>query len=159
MKARAVFGLGAILRFGDQVSDDAFDITSLCNIDACSQAMMSLIHASKHVTSRRTSLRSSYVEISRFFRTRHHGITPSRAALCSRSAVRSFVSLQSAEDATKPGEKLRKILDDFKATSTYVTPVSCPVLTIHSPTVGMGQTRQRMEYDQQHIKRHRWRRN
>jgi hypothetical protein len=152
------FGLGAILRFGDEVSDDAFDITSLCKLTACSQAIMSLIHASKHVTSRSASLRSSYVEISRFLQTRHHGITPNRAAPCSRSAVRSFVSLQSAEDVTKPDEKLRKILDDFKATSMYVTPISCPVLTVHSPTVGMGQTRQRMELYQQHIQRHRWKR-
>jgi hypothetical protein len=33
MRARVIFGLGAILRFGDEVSDDAFDITSWCNID------------------------------------------------------------------------------------------------------------------------------
>ncbi|KAF1942206.1 aspartyl-tRNA synthetase [Clathrospora elynae] len=77
---------------------------------------MSLIHASRNVASQNTCLRSSYAEISRFFRTRQHGITPNRAALSLRSAVRGFSSLQPSQNIIEPDEKLRKTLDDFKAT-------------------------------------------
>jgi aspartyl-tRNA synthetase len=102
---------------------------------------MSLIHASKQVVSRNACLRSSYVEISRFFRARHHGIAPTRTPLCPRSAVRSFVSLQSAQDAIDLDEKLRKTLDDFKATSMHILPSYTLVLTTCSSAISMGKTR------------------
>lgn len=78
---------------------------------------MSLVHASRHVACRGTCLRTSYAEISPFFRTRHHGITPVHPATCSRTALRSFTSSQSTRNSIEPSETLRKTLDDYKATS------------------------------------------
>jgi hypothetical protein len=72
---------------------------------------MSLIHASQRAGSRGTCLRSSYLGISHFFRTRHYGIAPSCVA------KRSFSSSQSWREEIKPDEKLRKSLEEFKATS------------------------------------------
>ena len=118
-----------------------FPSRHLLKLIACLWAVMSLIHASKQVASQSVCLRSSYVEISRFFRTRHHGITPTRAPLCSRSATRSFVSLESAKDAVDPDEKLRKTLDDFKATSMHTLLCHILVLTICSSAISMGKTR------------------
>ncbi|KAF1833792.1 hypothetical protein BDW02DRAFT_569657 [Decorospora gaudefroyi] len=74
---------------------------------------MSLIYASRHVAGRNTYLRSSYAEISRFFRRRT--ITPDRPPRCVRSTVRSFASLESQKN-TEVDETLRRTLDDFKAT-------------------------------------------
>jgi aspartyl-tRNA synthetase len=78
---------------------------------------MSLAHASRHVGARASCLRSSYVEISRFFRTRRHGITPARAQICSERAGRCFSGSRVLKDAIEPDEKLRKALDEFKDTS------------------------------------------
>ncbi|KAH7078896.1 aspartyl-tRNA synthetase-like protein [Paraphoma chrysanthemicola] len=77
---------------------------------------MSLAHASKHIGSRGTCLRSSYVEISRFLRTRHHGITPKRTTTCSGRALRYFSSSRGLRTAIEPDEKLRRALDEYKAT-------------------------------------------
>jgi hypothetical protein len=74
---------------------------------------MSLVCASQRAVSRRTCLRSSYLGISHFFRTRHHGITPSSAD----AAKRSFSISRSLKDEIHPDEKLRTSLDEFKATS------------------------------------------
>ncbi|KAI8938101.1 hypothetical protein NX059_005770 [Plenodomus lindquistii] len=77
---------------------------------------MSLIHASRHVGSRATCLRSSYSEISRFCRIRCHGIASVRTAACSKGAARYFSQSLMRGDAIEPDEQLRKTLDDFKAT-------------------------------------------
>ncbi|KAF2856785.1 aspartyl-tRNA synthetase-like protein [Plenodomus tracheiphilus IPT5] len=76
---------------------------------------MSLIHASRHVVSRGTCLRSSYAEISRFCRTRHHGITPIQAVVCSKGAVQCFSHSSSRRDGIEPDAQLKKSLDGFKA--------------------------------------------
>ncbi|KAH7402408.1 aspartyl-tRNA synthetase [Pyrenochaeta sp. MPI-SDFR-AT-0127] len=76
---------------------------------------MSLISASRHVASRSSCLCSSYAEISRFFGTRHHGITQNSTA-SPRSTVRYFSGSRKVYDAIQPDEKLQKTLDDFKAT-------------------------------------------
>lgn len=78
---------------------------------------MNLSHASRRVLDRGTCLRSSYVEISQFFRTRSHGITPSCAAAISRQATRCLSTSRPLQDAIEPNEQLRKTLDEFKATS------------------------------------------
>jgi aspartyl-tRNA synthetase len=80
---------------------------------------MSLLQAHRQMASRATCLRSSYLEISRFFRTRHHGITPTRTAACSGEAIRSFCSSRALLSTVEPDEKLRKTLDEFKATSMF----------------------------------------
>ncbi|KAF2691716.1 aspartyl-tRNA synthetase-like protein [Lentithecium fluviatile CBS 122367] len=73
---------------------------------------MSLRHASQHIASRNASLRSSYAEISRFIRTRHHGITLA-AASC---AVRCFTNSRTLRNSIEPEEKLRRALNSFKDT-------------------------------------------
>jgi aspartyl-tRNA synthetase len=79
------------------------------------QTKMSLRHVCMQIAGRQSGLRSSYVEISRFIRTRHHGITPDSAA-CS---VRRFISLKnpkSVDEPIDPKEKLSKALENFKET-------------------------------------------
>jgi aspartyl-tRNA synthetase len=75
--------------------------------------MTSLVHVTRHVASRGTCLRSSYLAISQFFRTRHHGTTPGRA----QHALRCFSQSSIGRERTTPNEKLRRTLDDYKATS------------------------------------------
>lgn len=88
---------------------------------------MSLLRASKHVVHRTICLRNSYVEISRFCRTRHHEITANRVGSCSTSSVRGFQSLHT-QDSLVPDEKLKKTLDDFKATSMFAPQSQAPTL-------------------------------
>jgi hypothetical protein len=90
---------------------------------------MSLVHASQRVLSRGTCLRSSYLEISRFFRTRRHGITLSYAATCSQHGVRYFSGSRSLKELIEPDEKLKRTLEEFKATSMFPSPLSTPMLT------------------------------
>jgi aspartyl-tRNA synthetase len=78
---------------------------------------MSLLNAHRLAASRGTCLRSSYLEISRFFRTRHHGITSNCAAIGSGRTIRAFSRSTVLRDAIEPDEKVRKTLADFKATS------------------------------------------
>ncbi|KAH7405981.1 aspartyl-tRNA synthetase-like protein [Phaeosphaeria sp. MPI-PUGE-AT-0046c] len=78
---------------------------------------MSLVHASRLLSSRGKCLRSSYVEISRFFSTRHHGIAANCSNTCTKQAARAFSSSKVTLNAIEPDEKLRKTLDEFKATS------------------------------------------
>lgn len=78
---------------------------------------MSLVRASRHATARGASLRSSYAEISRFFRPQHHGIAIGRATGCSTDAVRSFTGAVRKHDGIHPDGKLRNTLDEFKASS------------------------------------------
>lgn len=80
---------------------------------------MSLLHASRLVSNRGVCLRSSYLEISRFFSARHHGITPNCSNTCTRQAARAFASSRISRSAIEPDEKLQKTLDEFKATSTF----------------------------------------
>ncbi|EMD65722.1 hypothetical protein COCSADRAFT_86902 [Bipolaris sorokiniana ND90Pr] len=77
---------------------------------------MSLLHASKHVANRGACLRNSYVEISRFFRPRHHEITANRVTSGLPISIRCLQTLQPTQENFLPDEKLRKTLDDFKAT-------------------------------------------
>jgi len=79
---------------------------------------MSLAQVSWHAARHGACLRSSYAEISRFVRTRHHGITFNRAPSCSRIATRAFASLQAGEDPISPDEKLRKALSDYKESTS-----------------------------------------
>jgi aspartyl-tRNA synthetase len=53
---------------------------------------------------------SSYVEISRFVRTRHHGITP--------SSIRRFTDTRALQSTTEPSEQLSRALSNFKETCT-----------------------------------------
>ncbi|KAH8702995.1 tRNA synthetases class II-domain-containing protein [Phaeosphaeriaceae sp. PMI808] len=76
---------------------------------------MGLIHIAKQGIGRGTCLRNSYVEISRFFCTRNHGITFNRAITFSGERVRSFSTSRAFLNAIEPDEKLRKTLNDFKA--------------------------------------------
>lgn len=85
---------------------------------------MSLLHASRLISSRETCLRSSYLEISRFFRTRHHGIAPSYTKICARQAVRAISSSAVSWSEIEPERKLRKTLDEFKATSKFCVNVT-----------------------------------
>jgi aspartyl-tRNA synthetase len=80
---------------------------------------MSLVHASRLVSSRGTCLRSSYVEISRFLRTRHHGIAPNVTSTKEKPGARAFSSSTISRDAFEPDEKLKRTLDEFKATSMF----------------------------------------
>ena len=111
-------GLAKISRFWlNEMSVDAVSIITLIEALCLFCRDMSLIHASRHIASRGTCLRSSYAEISRYFGTRHHGITPSQAASCSSNAARCFSSSRPVYDVIEPDETLRKTLHDFKATS------------------------------------------
>ncbi|RMZ72128.1 hypothetical protein GMOD_00007125 [Pyrenophora seminiperda CCB06] len=65
---------------------------------------------------RRSCLHNSYLEISRYSRTGHHGIAHRHAALCPRSSNRFFNISNPKWGAITPEESLRKTLDDFKAT-------------------------------------------
>ncbi|KAH4995262.1 hypothetical protein HBI56_005400 [Parastagonospora nodorum] len=94
---------------------------------------MSLAHASQRVLGRGTCLRSSYLEISLFFRTRSHGITPSCAAAISRHATRCLSTSRPLQDAIEPDEQLRKTLDEFKAT-IRTTPWGESRGTLHEQT-------------------------
>ncbi|KAF2876896.1 aspartyl-tRNA synthetase [Massariosphaeria phaeospora] len=74
------------------------------------------MNVTKHVACRGPRLRSTYAEISRFIRTRHHGITPgfaggARAGIGACSFSSSPCRLQ-----VQPDDRLRKSLDKFKAT-------------------------------------------
>jgi hypothetical protein len=96
---------------------------------------MSLSQVYRHVASHAACSRSSYLEISRFFRTRHHGILTPRTAICLKEASRFFSNSRIQRDVIEPDEKLRKTLDDFKAASMSpallcsqlqtLTPFSC----------------------------------
>lgn len=88
-------------------------------VKAAVEPRMSLVHASSLVSSRGTCLRSSYVEISRFLRTRHHGITSNVTSTIAKQGVRAFSSSTIFRDAIEPNEKLRRTLDEFKATSMF----------------------------------------
>jgi hypothetical protein len=86
---------------------------------ACASEIMSLLNAHRHVASRGTCLRSSYLEISRFFRTRHHGITSSCTVIGSERTIRAFSGSRFLRNAIEPDENVRKTLDEFKATSMF----------------------------------------
>lgn len=75
---------------------------------------MSLRHASRHVASRATCLRSSYSEISRFCRTRQLGIVQVRVEGWKKGVGRCFSQSIVRSDGIEPDEQLRKTLDDFK---------------------------------------------
>ena len=81
--------------------------------------MTSLRQFTQHVTTRSSFLRSSYVEISRFIRTRHHGTSSRTSTICSRRTNRSFGTI--AEPETVVTEALDKVtiqeaLEDYRAT-------------------------------------------
>ncbi|KAF1913697.1 aspartyl-tRNA synthetase-like protein [Ampelomyces quisqualis] len=76
---------------------------------------MSLVRASRRVTSRAMCVRSSYLEISRLLRTRHIGIAP-KCAVISGPGSRAFSNARRLQDAIEPGQGLTKALDEFKKT-------------------------------------------
>jgi aspartyl-tRNA synthetase len=93
---------------------------------------MSLAQASQRALGHSACLRSSYAEISRFVRTRHHGITFNRAPLCSWIATRSFANLQAGTNSISPDEKLRKALSDYKESSMHLSQYVYLLLTHQS---------------------------
>lgn len=99
---------------------------------------MSLAHASRHAVNHGASLRSSYAEISRFVRTRHHGITLNRAPQCLRIAARSFATLQPGAADLSPEQKLRKTLDDYKESSMHALETFHQMLTACSANLLEG---------------------
>jgi hypothetical protein len=102
---------------------------------------MSLAHASQRVVSRGICLRSSYLEISRFFRTRRHGITPSCAATCSQHGIRYFSGSKSLKELIEPDERLKKTLEEFKATSMFFSMRLTSILTYRSQTNSLERHR------------------
>jgi hypothetical protein len=126
---------------GRKMWDDACDIELSVEFSSSKEKSMSLVHASQRVINRGTCLRSSYLEISRFFRARSHGITPGGTATCSQHGVRYFSGSRSLKELIEPDEKLRKTLEEFKATSMSFLPILIPMLTSCSQTNSLERHR------------------
>ena len=81
--------------------------------------MVRLVQVALHMAGFSPYVRSSYAEISRFVRARHHGITLCAPVACSKNSHRAFSTVN------QPDPKTKEVLDNYR-TSCKEFPLSGP---------------------------------